>query len=104
MEKMKSILREYKNGNKWVRIGAWILAVGLSLFIASAIGLLYLWLTDFPLVGVPCPSWIVTCLLEGFLYMVIGMCCVAFGMEPPGGGKRKKKQSRSVAPVGALKA
>lgn len=105
MEKMKPILREYQSGNKWVRIGVWIFACGLGLFIASAGGLLYLWCTDFPLVGVPCPPWIVACFLTGVLYVIIGVCCVAFGMEPPsGGGKRKKKQSKSLASVGALAA
>jgi hypothetical protein len=98
-----SVVREYKNGNKWVRIGAWIFAVGLTFLMACVGGLLYLWLTDFPVEGVACPSWIVASLLVGMLYMVIGVCCVFFGMEPPsGGGKRKRKKTSVAAPAGAL--
>ncbi len=103
--KVNSVLREYKGGNKWVRIGVWILAVGFVLLIASIGGMFYLWLTDFPMVGVPIPSWIVACILAGFLYIVVGLCCVVFGMEPPsGGGGRKHKKSKSTLPIGALTA
>lgn len=91
--KRNSILSEYKNGNKWVRIGVFVFAVGLSLLIACVGGLFYLWLTDFPRVGVLVPHWMSFCLLAGSFYSVIGACCIAFGMDPPsGGGRRRKKK------------
>lgn len=102
---MESIVREYKGGNKWVRIGVWAIAAGLGFFAASAGGLFNLWLTGFPWEGVPCPSWIVACLLVGLVYIAVGVCCVVFGTEPPGGGgKRKKKPRKSAMPIGALTA
>lgn len=100
--KRNSILSEYKNGNKWVRIGVWFLALGFVLFIAFVGGMVYLWLTDFPRVGVPIPRWMTFCILAGMFYLVIGACCVAFGMEPPGGGgrRRKNKNSKLAALIG----
>jgi hypothetical protein len=100
--KRSSILSEYKNGNKWVRRGVWVFVLGLSLLIACAGGLFYLWLSDFPSVGVPIPQWMTFCLLAGFFYVVIGACCVAFGMDPPsgGGGGRKNKKSKRTMRIG----
>lgn len=93
--KRNPIFSEYKNGNKWVRIGGLFFAVGLSLLISCAGGLFYLWLTDFPSEGVSIPHWMSFCLLAGPFYLVIGACSIAFGIEPPsGGGRRRNKRMK----------
>ncbi|MBE8745240.1 hypothetical protein [Aeromonas veronii] len=91
--KRNPILSEYKNRNKWVRIGVFVFAAGLSLLIACAGGLFYLWLTDFPSVGVPIPHWMSFCLFAGPFYIFIGVCSIAFGMEPPSGGGRRRNKN-----------
>ncbi len=100
--KRNSVLSEYKNGNKWVRRGVWLFALGFVLFIAFAGGMIHLWFTDFPRVGVPIPRWMTFCMLAGVVYLVIGACCIAVGMEPPsgGGGGRKNKKSKLSMLIG----
>lgn len=93
--KRNQIFSEYKNGNKWVRIGGIFFAVGLSLLIACSGGLFYLWLTDFPSEGMPIPHWMSFCLLAGPIFLFIGACSIAFGMEPPSGSGGRRRNEKS---------
>lgn len=98
--KRNSIVAEYRNGNKWVRIGVWLLAAGFIFFVAGAGGLFYLWLTDFPSVGVPIPRWMFFCALASCVYLPSGAWCIALGMKPPGGsGRTKSKLATNVRAV-----
>ena len=100
---LKSIVLEYNSGNKLVRLGVKIFALGLALFVAFCGGMIHLWFSGFPRTGVPIPLWMSFSMLAGVFGLSVGACCIAIGMKQPegGGGRGRKKESTRRVRFGA---
>lgn len=96
--KQRSIISQLRNvyrfGNKLVRIGMWLVAIGGAFLIPFAAGIVYLWLTDFPKAGVLIPQWMVGCMMEGMVWPFVGALLIVIGSQLPGGGGGKRKRDR----------
>lgn len=90
MSLLKYVRSKYQRANKWLRSGALLIATSFVLLIAICLGMLHLWLTDFPLSGTPVPHWISFSLVLAFVYLTIGGCLVGCGLIPPGGGRGRR--------------